>query len=214
MGWVPPLIRRLVSLGRQRTALAAAAALIILCLVMLTTGCGNENPQVLLRTDLGDITIEVYSKQAPITAANFLRYVEEGRFREATFYRTVTLDNQPNNAVKIEVVQGGLKDDVDSLGLPPIPHETTAATGILHKNGTVSMARAEPGTASSEIFICIGDQPELDFGGRRNPDGQGFAAFGKVISGMDVVRTIHSQPADGQSLTPAIPIKEVELLGR
>jgi peptidyl-prolyl cis-trans isomerase A (cyclophilin A) len=209
---MPDLVCRF-SNSRRRVALAATVALIALCLVTLISGCKNENPLVLIGTELGDITIEIYPQQAPVTAANFLRYVSEGRFRGATFYRTVRLDNQPDNAVKIEVIQGGL-GDADSLALPAIPHETTAKTGILHKEGTVSMARREPGTASSEIFICIGDQSELDFGGRRNPDGQGFAAFGKVIAGIAVVRMIQAQPADGQSLDPEIPIKEVRLVGR
>jgi peptidyl-prolyl cis-trans isomerase A (cyclophilin A) len=96
--------------------------------------------------------------------------------------------------------------------LRPIFHETTAETGILHTNGVISMARWEPGTATSEFFICVGDQPELDYGGRRNPDGQGFAAFGKVIKGMNVVKKIHVQPADGQYLNPVIPILEVSLI--
>jgi len=192
-------------------------------LVLLVSGCAacgrhaisshdDTHPRVLIATELGEITLEVYPEKTPITAANFLRYIKDGRFRGATFYRTVTLGNQPNNAVKIEVIQGGLGDDPDSLGLPPILHETTAQTGLLHEDGTVSMARREPGTASSEIFICIGDQPELDFGGKRNPDGQGFAAFGKVVLGMDVVRRIQMQPADGQVLTPEIRITEVKSL--
>lgn len=193
-------------------SIVAGAVICALSFLMLTAGCRNQNPRVVLGTELGDITLEIYYEQAPITAENFMRYVVERRFRGATFYRTVRLDNQPDNSVKIEVIQGGLKDDLDSLGLPPIPHETTAKTCILHKDGTVSMARREPGTASSEIFICIGDQPELDFGGKRNPDGQGFAAFGRVIAGMDVVRRIQSQPADGQMLDPEIAIKEVGLV--
>jgi peptidyl-prolyl cis-trans isomerase A (cyclophilin A) len=167
---------------------------------------------VLIQTDLGDITMEVFEKQAPVTAANFLRYVDEDRYDEASFYRTVRMDNQPDKPIKIEVVQGGLKDDEGRHGLPPIAHETTARTGVLHKDGTVSMARAEPGTASSEFFISIGDQPELDFGGKRNSDGQGFAAFGKVVSGMDVVRKIQAQPADGQWLNPEVRIRRVALL--
>lgn len=197
--------------------------MLALGLACLLAGCASHgrevahsasasNPRVLIRTALGDITIEVYPKRAPITAANFLRYVKEHRYKEATFYRTVRMNNQPNNAVKIEVIQGGLGDDTGKHALPPIAHETTAKTGLLHKDGTVSMARAEPGTASSEIFICIGDQPELDFGGKRNPDGQGFAAFGKVVAGMDVARKIQAQPADGQWLTPAIRITDVKLL--
>lgn len=199
--------------GVSAAASAAGLALVALCILMLISGCGDENPRVLMMTQLGGITVEVYPRQAPVTSANFLRYVTESRFRGAAFYRTVRPDNQPDNAVKIEVIQGGL-GDADSLALPPILHETTAKTGVLHKDGTISMARREPGTASSEIFICIGDQPELDFGGRRNPDGQGFAAFGRVVAGMDVVRRIQAQPAEGQSLSPEIPIQHVRLIDR
>ncbi len=93
--------------------------------------------------------------------------------------------------------------------LTPIAHETTESTGILHRDGVISMARLEPGTATTEIFICVGDQPELDYGGRRNPDGQGFAAFGRVIDGMHVVRAIHQVPANGQYLDQPIPMLEV-----
>jgi peptidyl-prolyl cis-trans isomerase A (cyclophilin A) len=175
----------------------------------LSCGCGNRNSQVIIETELGDIKVEIFENKCPVTAANFLRYVEDNRFRGATFYRTVTMDNQPDNDIKIEVIQGGLGEDSLGLGLPPIGHETTAGTGVLHEDGTISMARLEPGTASSEFFICIGDQPELDFGGKRNPDGQGFAAFGKVIGGMGVVRKIQRQPADGQWLAPQIPITRV-----
>jgi len=185
---------------------------IILLLVMLHVGCSKHNPHVLIKTDLGDITVEIYVKQAPITATNFLKYVNEGRFKGATFYRVVRMDNQPNNDVKIEVIQGGLKENNHPLALPAIEHEPTNKTGILHTDGVVSMARLGPGTASSEIFICIGDQPELDFGGKRNPDGQGFAAFGKVIRGMDFVREIQMQPAEEQMLKPAIVITGIFLM--
>ncbi len=106
------------------------------------------------------------------------------------------------------MIQGGLKDNDHPQSLPIIIHETTAQTGILHKDGTISMARNEPGAASSEFFICINDQPQLDFGGRRNPDGQGFAAFGRVVEGMDVVRKIQSQPAQGQYL-----VRDMLILG-
>jgi peptidyl-prolyl cis-trans isomerase A (cyclophilin A) len=181
---------------------------------IVLSGCGTGDPRVLIRTELGDITVEIHERQAPLTGANFLRYVKEGRFKGATFYRTVTMDNQPDNDVKIEVIQGGLGDDDQGLALPPIRHETTAKSGLRHMDGALSMARAEPGTASSEFFICIGDQPELDFGGRRNPDGQGFAVFGQVVAGMDVVRLIQQQPAEGQGLVPGIGITEVRLLDR
>lgn len=165
---------------------------------------------VKIKTKFGEIILELYPKQAPITVKNFLRYVDEGRYSGAVFYRVVHADNQPNNKIKIEVIQGGLKTEKHPQALPSIPHETTAQIGILHKDGTLSMARDEPGTASSEFFICIGDQPELDFGGRRNRDGQGFAAFGRVISGMDIVRKIQGEPSDKQNLVPAIDILAIE----
>jgi len=171
---------------------------------------GSLLPQVKMKTELGDIIVEIDTINAPITAANFLKYVDNKIFDSAYFYRVVRMDNQPNNEIKIEVIQGGLEEDNSPLSLPPIEHETTDNTGILHKDGVISMARYEPGTASSEIFICIGDQPELDFGGKRNPDGQGFAAFGKVIKGMDVVREIQSKPDKEQTLITPVNILKVE----
>ncbi len=176
---------------------------------MFSFGFANETPRVLIKTKLGDITVDIYEKDAPITAVNFLKYVDNNLFDGATFYRVVTMDNQPNNDVKIEVIQGGLGFGESEKRFPPIAHETTEKTGIKHKNGVISMARNKPGSASSEIFICINDQPELDFGGKRNPDGQGFAAFGKVIEGMDVVRKIQQQPAEGQMLNPKIKIYSI-----
>jgi peptidyl-prolyl cis-trans isomerase A (cyclophilin A) len=176
---------------------------------MVSFGFANETPRVLIKTELGDITVDIYEKDAPITAANFLKYVDNNLFDGATFYRVVTMDNQPNNNVKIEVIQGGLGFGESEKRVPPIAHETTEKTGIKHKDGVISMARNKPGSASSEIFICINGQPELDFGGKRNPDGQGFAAFGKVIEGMDVVRKIQQQPADGQMLNSKIKIYSI-----
>ena len=178
-------------------------------MIFLVSGCKENDPVVVIKTEEGDITVELYREKAPVTVDNFLRYVDEGRFKGATFYRTVTSDNQPGNKVKIDVIQGGLFEDDHPLALPPIRHETTKETGLKHLNGTISMARNEPGTASSEFFICIGDQPELDFGGERNPDGQGFAAFGQVISGMEVVKKIWQSPAEGQWLKPRIRILEI-----
>ncbi len=169
----------------------------------------EENPCVLIKTDLGDIKVEIYIKDAPVTATNFLNYVDNRLFDGATFYRVVTMDNQPDNDIKIEVIQGGMGFGESEERFPSIEHETTEKTGIKHKDGVISMARNQPGSASSEIFICINDQPELDFGGKRNPDGQGFAAFGKVIEGMDVVRKIQQQPAEGQMLNPKIRIHSI-----
>jgi peptidyl-prolyl cis-trans isomerase A (cyclophilin A) len=160
---------------------------------------------VLLHTELGDIEVEVDTARAPATAANFLSYVDRGFYDGAAFYRTVTMQNQPQNKVKIEVIQGG-NPPREREDLSPIPLERTSKTGLKHVDGAISMARDQPDSATSEFFICIGDQPDLDYGGKRNPDGQGFAAFGRVVKGMEVVRKIQASPADGQSLTPPIKI--------
>ena len=173
-------------------------------------GCAASRPQVLMETEVGAIRVELRPDAAPVTAGNFLRYVDEGRWDGAVFYRP---DNQPVNPVKIEVIQGGLYEDPHGLALPPIEHETTAETGLRHTDGAVSMARLEPGTAASEFFICIGDQPELDYGGRRNPDGQGFAVFGTVTEGMELVRAIQQRPADGQLLLEPVRILSIRRAG-
>lgn len=183
----------------------------ILVAILLSLSCCNSNPRVIIKTTAGDITVEIYTEKAPVTGSNFLKYVHENRYEGAFFYRVVTMDNQPNDSIRIEVIQGGLFEDNHPAMLPPIPHETTAKTGILHTDGVISMARWQPGTATSEFFICIGSQPDLDYGGRRNPDGQGFASFGKVIDGMDVVRRIHTLPENGQYLDPFVPILDVSL---
>jgi peptidyl-prolyl cis-trans isomerase A (cyclophilin A) len=149
--------------------------------------------------------LEVYPEQAPITVANFLRYVDMGRLDSASFYRAVRLDNQPNDSIRIQIIQGGLLGHRDMV-LPRIEHETTRDTGVRHLDGTISMARAAVGTTSSEFFICIGAQPELDYGGKRNADSQGFAAFGRVVEGMDVVRAIQSRAARGQMLNDPVKI--------
>jgi peptidyl-prolyl cis-trans isomerase A (cyclophilin A) len=166
---------------------------------------------VLLHTELGDIEMEVNTDRAPVTSENFLRYVDRGFYDGAAFYRTVTPGNQPQNNVKIEVIQGG-NPPRESEDLPPILLERTSKTGLKHVDGAISMARDQPDSATSEFFICIGDQPELDFGGKRNPDGQGFAAFGHVVKGMEVVRKIQASPANGQSLTPPIKILSAKRL--
>lgn len=181
---------------------------------LMNSGCesGSETVMLKMETELGEITIEIYLDKAPITALNFLKYVDDGVFKNSKFYRVVRDDNQPDNDVTIDVIQGGLSTEEEMY--PPIEHETTLKTGIRHKDGAISMARLEPGTATSEFFICVGDQPELDFGGHRNPDGQGFAAFGKVVEGMEVVRKIHQQPVDGQILNPEILIVNLTRLER
>ena len=164
--------------------------------------------RVVLKTDFGDIEMELDATHAPISAANFLRYVRSGLYNGGVFHRTVTLANQPTNMVKIEVIQASADPTKTNQLFAPIPLERTRDTGIRHLNGTISMARVGPDTAQDHFFICIGSQPELDFGGKRNPDGQGFAAFGRVVRGMDVVRKIHTASAEGQSLMPPIKIQK------
>jgi len=169
----------------------------------------RKNEKIVIRTEFGEIYVRIDIKKAPVTSSNFLRYIDAGLFDSTCFYRIVRLDNQPQNPVKIEVIQGGRYED-ENNGFPPISHETTKVTGLRHKDGTISMARNEPGTATSEFFICVGDQPELDFEGKRNPDGQGFAAFGKVIKGMDVVMKIHSLKAPSQYLEKPVLIMGID----
>ncbi len=194
--------------------------ILFICFVFLMFPLFSEvNPTVIIDTEFGKITVEIYLKAAPITANNFLKYVKKGAYKDSSFYRTVTMDNQPDNEIRIEVIQAGHnhklmtekygKDYSKNSG---ISHEITETTGILHKDGTISMARNAPGTASFSYFICINDQPSLDFGGKRNPDGQGFAAFGKVIKGMNIVRKIQKSPSKGQNLDPVIKIKNISFM--
>ncbi len=168
--------------------------------------------KVKISTESGEIVILLEPEKAPITVENFMRYVVDGYYEGGSFFRTVKPDNQPDSPVKIEVIQGGCRPMMQSILYDPIPLERTSATGLRHLDGTVSMARGEPDTAQDSFFICIGDQPELDFGGKRNPDGQGFAAFGTVLEGMDIVRKIQQAPAEGQSLTPSVIIHGMEIL--
>jgi peptidyl-prolyl cis-trans isomerase A (cyclophilin A) len=193
----------------MKTNLPRLAALVAFGLV--ATILLPATTTVRIRTALGVIEAELDEAKAPNTVANFLRYVDAAHYTGGQFHRTVKLtpDNQPNSPVKIEVIQAGVNPDRAEMDGPPLPLERTRETGLKHREGTLSMARAGPDTATSDFFICIGDQPELDFGGARNPDGQGFAAFGQVTKGMDVVRAIQSAPADGQKLTPPIRILQI-----
>jgi peptidyl-prolyl cis-trans isomerase A (cyclophilin A) len=178
---------------------------LLLLLFVITNGSAQNKEVCIIETSLGDITVELYPKKAPITVANFLKYVDAHLYDNTTFFRSVTLNNQPNNEVKIEVIQGG---EVDSTKVfAAIPLERTSKTGLLHKNGVISMARDTPDSATCSFFICINDQPSLDFGGKRNKDGQGFAAFGKVTKGMDVVKKIQLLcPNSDQYFKPPVTI--------
>jgi len=189
-----------------------SSSLLFLLLALATSAAAA--PLVRIDTTLGVIEVELAAAKAPATVANFLKYVDAGRYTGGQFHRTVTLhpDNQPNNPVKIEVIQGGVNPEFAEKDDPAIALERTSVTGLKHLDGTISMARAGPDTATSDFFVCVGDQPELDFGGKRNPDGQGFAAFGRVTKGLDIVRKIQAAPADGQKLTPPVRIERIERL--
>ncbi len=177
----------------------------------------QPDPVVIINTTEGSIVAELYPQAAPLTVANFLRYVDEGHYKGSSFYRVVRSDNQQHQPVKIDIIQGGLGISNEPPPLPPIAHESTDTTHLKHQFGTLSMARLEPGSASSEFFICVSDQPELDFGGKRFPDGLGFAAFGRVIAGMEVVRKIQASQvnsgdggyARGQMLSSPVRILNI-----
>lgn len=175
-----------------------------------------DNPKIIIETTFGEIRLELYPKRAPLSCQNILRYVAASAYDMSSFYRVVRADNMaanpsPNN-VMIDVIQGGLGMADHPKKYPAIKLERTRDSGLKHLDGTISMSRFAPDSANSEFFICINDQPELDYGGARNPDGQGFAAFGSVFEGMDVVRKIHQAPAQGQALEPAVSIKSIRLV--
>jgi peptidyl-prolyl cis-trans isomerase A (cyclophilin A) len=170
--------------------------------------------RIVITTTKGKIEVELDAARAPETTKNFLRYVDQKRYDGGRFHRAVTMANQPDKRIKIEVIQGGVNPQFAKQDFPPIKLERTSKTGIRHKNGAISMARDGADTATSDFFICIGDQPELDFGGKRNPDGQGFAAFGRVTKGMDVVRAIQRSNAKEQTLEPPITIVSIRRKAR
>lgn len=168
--------------------------------------------RVVFETTMGDIVIEVNVAKAPITSANFLRYVDAGWYDDGRFHRTVRADTETNTTHPIQVIQASRRRAARGEGpaFPPVVLERTRDTGLMHVDGAVSMARVawRPDSAGSDFFIAIGAQPSLDFGGARNEDGQGFAVFGRVVSGMDVVKAIQAAPvrAGSQTLTPVVTI--------
>lgn len=188
-----------------------AAAVVILAGATTQSPAGG-NVVVAFETDKGTIEVEVDAAHAPITAANFLRYVDAGFFDGGTVNRAVRPDNTVRHDIEIEVIQFQIDEARTTQEFPPIPLERTSVTGLKHVDGTISMARGGPDTATGSFAIVIGDQPSMDFGGRRNPDGQGFAAFGRVVRGMDVVKAIQASPTGTtgpygtESLSPPIKI--------
>jgi peptidyl-prolyl cis-trans isomerase A (cyclophilin A) len=195
----------------MRTLPLLQSVILVSLLAGTRAAAADEPPpvRVLIQTELGDIEAELDAAKAAVTTANFLKYVDGHLYDGGRFHRTVKPDNQPDNKVRIEAVQAGIDPVREKEELPPIKLERTSKTKLSHKDGTLSMARDGPDTATSDFFICIGAQPELDFGGKRNPDGQGFAAFGHVTKGMDIVKKIQAAPADGQTLRPPVKILRI-----
>lgn len=193
-------------------------------LVRMTPGAVEERPpavtdgvRVRISTSHGDIDILVDTTRAPVTAANFLTYVDAGLYDGGRFHRATRPDNYntaPPNRPMMELIQGGINPEKKGQGFPPIPLERTSVTGLKHVRGIVSMARGGPDTATSDFFILLDDQPSLDFGGRRFDDNQGAAAFGAVVTGLDVVTRIQQQPVTGQNLTPPVTIASVKRVTR
>ena len=191
---------------------SAILLLVLLMNVITWQSCKPtyKNPHIIIESQYGDIEVELFPDKAPKSVAAFLSYIDSGYYKSSSFYRVLSLDNQPMGSNASELIQGGLwanKHHRDSL--PGIPHETTKQTGILHENGTISLARQEPGTATTEFFICIGKQPGFDYGGENNPDKQGYAAFGRVVKGMDIVLKIYNRPEENQYFDPPVGISTI-----
>ncbi len=197
----------------MRRCLSRAAAVTSAVFVLASGAAaqvGGRTVAVQIETSSGTIRAEIYVDQAPISAENFLAYVDEEVFDAGSFFRAVRMDNQPNDSVPIEVIQGSpARGAVRERLRPPIPLERTRDTGLRHFDGALSMARAGVDSGESHFFITVGEQPSLDFGGNRNLDGQGFAVFGRVTHGMEVVRSIQAGATDGQTLLEPVRIERI-----
>ena len=199
------LIRRTGAVLLSLTLLISATAA-----VAQTPPPPNPIPMVVIRTSHGDIGLGLNIYQAPVTVCNFLRYVEAGHYVGGRFFRTVVARTN-DNPNPIDIIQAATPAGSDDAGFGPIPLERTRDTGLTHRGGTISMARDAPDSATSSFFIVVDDAPALDFGGARNPDGQGFAAFGFVTGGMAVVRAIQALPATNEVIDSPVMILDVEL---
>ena len=178
--------------------------------------CGHKkykNPHVQIKTAYGEIEVELFPEQAPKTVAAFLMYVNAGYYKNSSFYRVLTNENVPAE-YNSGLIQGGLyTTHVEHLEkIQGIIHEPTKQTHLSHTSGTISLARTTPGTASTEFFICIGDQQQFDSNESASVDGLGFAVFGKVVEGMDIVRRIQNNPSSGDSFNKEIKIANIERL--
>jgi len=188
------------------TMLALCAAAILTTATSAPAASRAPTPvDVAIQTPAGTIVVRLDTARAPGTTANFLHYVDAGTYNGTTFYRTVSKAKQPGS--KIEVIQGGLNPQAPNPMIRPIPLEPTSKTGLHNTDGAISMARtSDPNSGSTEFFLCIGDNRFLDAGG---PTGPGYAAFGRVVRGADVVRKIQRSHASGEMLAPPVRIVKI-----
>lgn len=182
-------------------------------IIISCTQTKYKNPHILINTQLGDIELELFPDQAPKTVAAFLSYIDSGFYNKTSFYRVLKTDAFPTDN-NTGIIQGGMwqTNPAKKITIPGIEHETTKQTGLTHQSGTISLARTTPGSANTEFFICIGDQSPLDFARRGTEDGQGFAAFGKVYKGMDIVRKIQAKKSRGDKFEEKIGIRKITRL--
>ena len=165
-----------------------------------------QTVSVKIDTDLGPITVALEKERAPLTTANFLKYVDQKRYDGTTFYRAMNFPGWPD----LGLVQGGIKSD-PKRALPPVAHEPTTKTGLTHSDGAISMARGAPGSANADFFIILGGLPGLDANPKAEGDNQGFAVFGKVTEGMDVVKQILAQPT---SATEGVGVMKGQMIAK
>jgi len=185
-----------------------------LFLAIILSACSQkkkkyDKPTIDIQTYYGDIIVELYPDKAPKTVAAFLSYVDSGFYRNTSFYRVLKKEDQAMNTDKAQLIQGGLwlTKLKKQQAIPGIPLETTKQTGILHKEGVISLARGvEANSGNTEFFICMDDEPDYDYGGDASPDKKGYATFGKVIDGMKYVDQIHEQPDFETNFRPPIKI--------
>jgi peptidyl-prolyl cis-trans isomerase A (cyclophilin A) len=185
----------------------------VLALLALALGAASPKPQLAVRieTTAGTIRATLEAEAAPVTVCNFLRYMRAGDFDGGRFFRTVRSDLPGPNPVPIDVIQMEARRGPEFDGYGPIPLERTSHTGLRHVAGALSMARWGPDTATSSWSIVVRPSPGMDQGGRRNPDGQGFAVFGRVVGGMEIVRAIHRLPAKDEKLRQPVTIRRIAI---
>lgn len=178
-------------------------------LLLLSISCTHDKyPHIIIDTSLGKIEAEIYTDSAPLTSTAFLLNVQKEIYDNSSFYRVLKADPLPND-YNTGIIQGGIYNVRKFIRVDSIPLETTHKTGLSHTSGMLSMARTTPGSAATEFFICIGDQSPLDSGRSGTSDGLGMAVFGKVISGMDVVRKIHNKPCNGDAISYPVKIDRI-----